>query len=82
MQLGRSKIRTPGSFTTLSNSSNPDDLRGGKRAARRLVDWHTFFNFGAGNFRPNKRMDGKLSTPLMLLPGSRGAAPGLPADGV
>ena len=64
------------------NNPDPNDLRGGKRAARRFVDWQTFFNFGDGNFRPNKRIDGKLSTPLMLLPGSRGAAPGLPADGV
>jgi len=57
------------------NNPDPNDLRGGKRAARRFVDWQTFFNFGDGNFRPNKRIDGKLSTPLMLLPGSRGAAP-------
>ncbi|MEP6959451.1 MAG: peroxidase, partial [Nitrospirota bacterium] len=64
------------------NNPDPNDARGGKRAPRRFVDWQTFFNFGDGNFRPNKRIDGKLSTPLMLLPGSRGAAPGLPADGV
>jgi hypothetical protein len=64
------------------NDVDPDDMRGGKRASRRFVDWQTFFDFGDGNFRPNKRIDGKLSTPLMLLPGSRGAAPGLPADGV
>lgn len=64
------------------NNPDPNDLRGGKRAARRFVDWQTFFNFGDGNSRPNKQIDSKLSTPLMLLPGSRGAAPGLPADGV
>jgi Animal haem peroxidase len=64
------------------NDMDPDDMRGGKRASRRFVDWQTFFNFGDGNFRPNKRIDGKLSSPLMLLPGSRGAAPGLPTDGV
>jgi hypothetical protein len=64
------------------NDVDPDDMRGGKRASRRFVDWQTFFDFGDGNFRPNKRIDAKLSTPLMLLPGSRGAAPGLPADGV
>ena len=58
------------------------DLRGGKRAPRRFVDWQTFFNFGDGNFRPNKKIDGKLSSVVMLLPGSRGPAPGLPADGV
>ncbi|MCG3777134.1 MAG: hypothetical protein JW395_4010 [Nitrospira sp.] len=64
------------------NDTDPVDLRGGKRAARRFVDWQTFFNFGDGNFRPNKKIDGKLSSVVMLLPGSRGPAPGLPADGV
>nr|WP_315195718.1 heme peroxidase family protein [uncultured Aquabacterium sp.] len=63
-------------------SADPADLRGGKRAPRRFVDWQTFFNFGDGNVRPNKLIDIKLSTPLMVLPGSRGPAPGLPSDGV
>jgi hypothetical protein len=64
------------------NDPDPDDMRGGKRAARRFVDWQTFFKFD-DNFKPNKRIDTKLSTPLMLMPGSRGAAPpGLPSDGV
>lgn len=64
--------------------ANPDpaDLRGGKRAPRRFVDWQTFFNFGDGNFRPNKRIDSHLSSPLMILPGSKAPAPGLPADGL
>ncbi|HET6675734.1 MAG TPA: heme peroxidase family protein [Nitrospiraceae bacterium] len=61
---------------------NPNDLRGGKRASRRFVDWQTFFDFGDGNVRFNKRIDSKLSTVLMHLPGSRGPAPGLPSDGV
>ena len=64
------------------NDQDPIDLRSGKRAPRRFVDWQTFFNFGDGNFRPNKRIDGKLSSVVMLLPGSRGPAPGLPADGI
>jgi hypothetical protein len=64
------------------NDPDPIDLRGGKRAPRRFVDWQTFFNFGDGNFRPNKRIDGKLSSVVMLLPGSRRPAPGLPADGI
>lgn len=64
------------------NDPDPNDLRGGKRAPRRFVDWQTFFNFGDGNFRPNKRIDGKLSSVVLLLPGSRGPAPGLPSDGV
>ncbi|HKQ35991.1 MAG TPA: heme peroxidase family protein [Nitrospiraceae bacterium] len=64
------------------NLPDPIDLRGGKRAPRRFVDWQTFFDFGDGNFRPNKKIDGKLSSVVMLLPGSRGPAPGLPSDGV
>ncbi len=64
------------------NDPDPNDLRGGKRAARRFVDWQTFFNFGDGNVRPNKKIDAKLSSVVMLLPGSRGPAPGLPDDGV
>lgn len=65
-----------------AENKDPNDLRGGKRAPRRFVDWQTFFDFGDGNFRPNKKIDGKLSSVVMLLPGSRGPAPGLPADGV
>ncbi len=62
---------------------DPNDLRGGKRAPRRFVDWQTFFKFDETNFRPNKQIDSKISSVVMLLPGSRGvAAPGLPADGV
>ena len=63
------------------NNPDPDDMRGGKRAPRRFVDWQTFFKFD-NNFRPNKKIDGKLSSVVMLLPGSRGTAPGLPSDGV
>ena len=64
------------------NHADPPDLRGGMRAPRRFVDWQTFFDFGDGNVRQNKRIDAKLSTVLMELPGSRGPSPGLPADGV
>lgn len=64
------------------NDPDPSDLRGGKRAPRRFVDWQTFFDFDDGNFRPNKKFDIKLSSVLMHLPGSRGPAPGLPSDGV
>lgn len=64
------------------NDPDPADLRGGKRAPRRFVDWQTFFDFGDGNFRPNKKFDIKLSSVLMHLPGSRAPAPGLPSDGV
>ena len=61
---------------------DPADLRGGRRAPRRFVDWQTFFDFGDGNVRPNKLIDLKLSTPLMLLPGSLAPSPGLPTDGM
>jgi hypothetical protein len=64
------------------NAVDPDDLRGGKRAPRRFVDWQTFFDFGDSNSRPNKRIDAKLSSVLMNLPGAMAPAPGLPADGL
>lgn len=64
------------------NSIDPNDLRGGRRAARRFVDWQTFFDFGDGNVRNNKLIDSKISTILFELPGSVVPAPGLPSDGV
>lgn len=63
------------------NEPDPNDMRGGKRASRRFVDWQTFFKFDE-NFRPNKRIDTKLSSPLMHLLGARGPAPGMPSDGI
>jgi hypothetical protein len=63
-------------------SQDPADLRGFKRAPRRFVDWQTFFDFGDNNARNNKLIDGKLSSVVMLLPGSKQPAPGLPSDGV
>lgn len=50
------------------NKADPDDLRGGFRAARRFIGWPTFFDFADGNMRPNKLIDTKLSTPLFDLP--------------
>lgn len=63
------------------NDPDPNDMRGGKRAPRRFVDWQTFFKFD-DSFRFNKQIDTKLSTPLMHLLGSRGPAPGMPSDGI
>jgi hypothetical protein len=63
-------------------SADPDDLRGGKRAPRRFIDWETFFDFGDNNSRHNKLIDTKLSSVLMALPGARGPSPGLPNDGL
>jgi len=47
---------------------DPDDLRGGSRAPRRFIGWQTFFNFGDGEVKPNKRIDTRISTPLFSLP--------------
>jgi hypothetical protein len=54
------------------NATDPDDpadLRGGRRAPRRFVDWQTFFDFGDGRVRPNKKIDTRLSTVLFHLLG-------------
>ena len=48
--------------------ADPDDLRGGVRAPRRFVGWQTFFDFGDGEVKPNKKIDTKISTPLFNLP--------------
>jgi hypothetical protein len=48
--------------------ADPVDLRGGRRARRRFIGWQTFFNFGDGQVRPNKRIDRSISTPLFNLP--------------
>jgi hypothetical protein len=47
---------------------DPDDLTGRSRAPRRFVGWQTFFDFGDGEMKPNKRVDTKVSTPLFQLP--------------
>jgi hypothetical protein len=53
-----------------SQQGNPDpgDFRGGARAPRRFIGWQTFFDFGDGQVKPNKKIDTKLSTPLFNLP--------------
>jgi hypothetical protein len=51
--------------------ADPVDLRGGARAPRRFVGWQTFFDFGGDqtqHVRPNKRIDTRISSPLMNLP--------------
>lgn len=47
---------------------DPEDLTGRSRAARRFIGWQTFFDFGDGEVKPNKRIDTKMSTPLFQLP--------------
>ncbi len=49
-------------------STDPDDLRGGFRAPRRFIGWQTFFDFGDGQVKRNKRIDTHVSTPLFHLP--------------
>lgn len=69
---------------------DPNDLRGGRRAPRRFVEWDTFFDFGTlevgiKNGKPavqpkvkkNKRIDPFISSPMFDLP----VGPGLPAPG-
>jgi hypothetical protein len=48
--------------------ADPDDFRGGVRASRRFVGWQTFFDFGDGQVKPNKKIDTKISTALFTLP--------------
>lgn len=52
--------------------ADPADLRGRCRAARRFIDWQTFFDFGDGNVRNNKRIDTILSSVLFDLMGFGG----------
>ena len=54
---------------TLTAAADPGDLRGGCRAPRRFIDWQTFFDFGDGRVRRNKRIDTKLSSVLFELLG-------------
>jgi hypothetical protein len=54
--------------TSEAASSDPGDLRGGFRAARRFIGWQTFFDFGDGQMKRNKRIDTRISTPLFHLP--------------
>ncbi len=54
---------------SLPDGPDPNDLRGGKRAPTRFIDWPTFSDFGDGNARPNKKIDTRLSTVLFDLSG-------------
>jgi len=48
--------------------TDPGDLSGGTRAPRRFVGWRTFFNFGDGSVKPNKKIDTTISSPMFTLP--------------
>jgi hypothetical protein len=58
-----------------TDPDDPADLRGGRRAPRRFIDWQTFFDFGDGRVRHNKRIDTTLSTPLFDLLGQPAGEP-------
>jgi hypothetical protein len=58
-----------------ADPADPADLRGGRRAPRRFIDWQTFFDFGDGRARPNKKIDTTLSTVLFTLLGQPQATP-------
>src|SRR5829696_5004003 len=45
-----------------------DDLLGGYPAARRYIGWQTFFDFGDGQVKHNKKIDTKLSSAMFDLP--------------
>jgi len=60
---------------TLPDDADPADLRGGKRAPRRFIDWQTFFDFGDGRVRHNKELDTKLSSALFNLMGQPSGEP-------
>src|SRR3984885_7101678 len=45
-----------------------DDLLGGYPAPRRYVGWQTFFDFGDGNVKNNKKIDTTVSSVLFTLP--------------
>ncbi len=62
---------------TAADPADPDDLRGGVRAARRFIDWQTFFDFGDGRVRQNKKIDTALSSVLFNL---MGQPPGTPTS--
>jgi hypothetical protein len=58
---------------------DPNDLRGGRRAFRRFVEWDAFFDFGTNEIDPdtrgvrdkakrNKRIDPFISSPMFDLP--------------
>jgi hypothetical protein len=59
---------------TEQNFSGPintdrDDLLGGYPGARRYIGWQTFFDFGDGQVKNNKKVDTTISSVLFTLPG-------------
>ena len=52
-------------------SYDRDDLLGGYPAPRRYVGWQTFFDFGDGQVKNNKKIDTTISSVLFTLPRAR-----------
>ena len=49
-------------------TSDRDDLLGGYPAPRRYIGWQTFFDFGDGQVKNNKKIDPTISSVLFTLP--------------
>ncbi len=49
-------------------ATDRDDLLGGYPAARRYIGWQTFFDFGDGQVKNNKKIDPTISSVLFTLP--------------
>ena len=49
-------------------SHDRDDLLGGYPAPRRYIGWQTFFDFGDGQVKNNKKIDTTISSVLFTLP--------------
>ena len=62
-------------FDPAGSGTDPADLRGGRRAPRRFIDWQTFFDFGDGKVRRNKKIDTTLSSVLFQLLGQPTSEP-------
>ena len=88
-RFGHSQVRggytvNPGFAAGFMNAAlnpldlDPNDLRGGKRAARRFVEWDNFFEDlgGSGGPQLSKMIDTKLSSPLLDLPFNVPGTPG------
>jgi hypothetical protein len=57
----------PGEFSA-PPSFDRDDLLGGYPAPRRYIGWQTFFDFGDGQVKNNKKIDTTISSVLFTLP--------------
>jgi hypothetical protein len=62
-------VFSPDEPQTMPVTTDRADLLGGFRADRRYIGWQTFFDFGDGQAKPNKRIDPRISSVLFALPG-------------